>query len=50
MSATKTERWVVRCDDYTSRGTYTSEAAANRAIEGIKDFGQCPLPHEAVRQ
>jgi hypothetical protein len=46
MSATKT-KWVVRCDDYTSRPFSTEQAAVHTA-ESIAELGECQHDHEVI--
>lgn len=36
------ERWVVRCEDYTSPTVHKTREAAERALERITE---CHLPH-----
>jgi hypothetical protein len=45
-TATKT-KWVVRCDDYTSRPFSTEQAAVHTA-ESIAELGECQHDHEVI--
>lgn len=42
-----TARWVVRCDDYTTK-PYRTQADAERAVERIVRQGACRHAHEVI--